>query len=286
MLVSQRIARDPAWLRTAHVTKNSKQAVFDLRMKIVRAVKMIVPQELLDTDRPLADLDKQIFGHTPPTKDESQRRLNLYGKFSRPPYPLLFVENHTGGVLIEEQDDGSFDIHVVLDTGRCLFFCTNIRLSEEELNADTKWRVPVEEVVAALGNRYDEYLKMKEMSDITTVIGVVEMFLYVNTKNVVKHHYHPTKRENQAVPKPLLPHYSYRVLDVFKDRKQYISLEQITEDLCNPNKPPQARRAGLVMGHFKKRATGLFWWNTYIRNARNETTHGAIEKDYKVHLDA
>jgi len=284
MLISQRIAKDPNWLRVAHETKSSKAAVFDLRMKIVKAVKMVVPQELFDVDRPLNDLDKQIFGHTPPKREESQRRLMLYSMFSKLPYPLLFIENHKGGNLLESLPDGSFNIYAVLDTGRCLYFAVNVVVDEEGVAAKTRWIVSEAEVKDKLGNRFDGYLEAKEQLATTSTIAVAELLLYVNTKNVVKHHYQPNKRENAVVPKPLLPHYSYYVLDVFKDRTEYVSLDQITDDLCNPNKSPVARRAGLVMGHFKKRATGLFWWNMYLRNSRNAEKLGVVDKDYQVRL--
>jgi len=283
MLLSQRIAKDPNWLRLASNSKSCRQMAIDLRMKVIRAVKMIVPRELLDTDRDMAGLDRQIFGHSP-NQEESQRRLNLYSKFSRLPYPLLFVENHTGANLLELLPDGSFNCYTIMDTGLTLYFCTNVSLVEDGVNANTRWLIPKEEVEKAIGpERFSLYLELLETTSVASVIQLAEMLLYVNTKNVVQHHVTPSKRENQMVPKPLLPYHSYYVLDVFRDRKEYVRLEDVIADLCDPNKPVQARRAGLVMGHFKKRATGLFWWNNYIRNARNAETHGVIDKDYEVH---
>lgn len=282
MLISQRIANDPNWLSTGQPTKSSKQAIFDLRMKIVKAVKMIVPRELHDTDRDIQGLDRQIFGHSPPSKEESNKRLKLYSKFGRVPYPLLFVENHTGGVLLEQLAPDTFHMYTAIDTGKIMYYHTRVKVLEDGIDAHTFWTVPEAEVKKVMAARWENYLDLKQAATTVQVLSMLELLLYVNTKNVMKHHYTPTKRENQSVPKPLLPHYSYYVLDVFKERKAYVALQDVTADLCDPSKPVQARRAGLVMGHFKNRATGLFWWNNYVRNARNQEKLGYVDKDYEV----
>lgn len=283
MLISQRIANDPGWLRTGRDTKSSKQAAFALRMKILKAVKMIVPRELHDTDRASDGLDRQIFGHSPPTKEESQKRLMLYSKFGRVPFPMLFIENHTGGALLEQIAPDTFDMYTLLDTGKFLYYHIRVQVTPDGIDAHTFWTVPVEEVTKVVGSsKMAHYEELKQGATTVQVLSMLELLLYVNTKNVVKHHYAPTKRENQSVPKPLLPHYSYYVLDLFKERKEYTALQDAISDFCNPNKPVQERRAGLVMGHFKNRATGLFWWNNYMRNAKNREKLGQVDKDYNV----
>lgn len=80
------------------------------------------------------------------------------------------------------------------------------------------------------------------------------------------------------------PQYIYRVLDIWRDRKQFVSLQDIKSFLSPPEEERRKQRAGLVRGHFKIRQTGLFWWDMFMRNSRNAQTVGVIDKDYSLKL--
>lgn len=283
MLLSQRIAKDPSFLRFPAPLKGSKEAAFELRMKIVKATKMVVGVEFLDSERDPRKLNEQIFGHQP-SQEETQKRLGLYERFSRLPFDLLFLENHTGGVLLEQLPDNTLCVYTVMGHGRSLFYRLTMRIVDNTFEAHTHWLLAEKDIKAHLGSQFEEYDRLRTDVAMFQLIEALEILLYINTKNVVKHFYTPTKRENQMVPKPLLPHYSYYVLDVFHDRKEYHSLQEIEQDHCVPKDTSQ-RRAGLVMGHFKQRATGLFWWSQHVRNNKNRETRGFVDKDYRLRHD-
>ncbi len=283
MLLSQRIAKDVSFLKLPQYLKTAAQITFDMRMKIVRATKLVVGREFLDTDRHLGQINTQIFGHEP-SQDEVQKRMALYARFSRLPWQTFLMENATGAVLVERVSDNTFDVSHILPTGVVFSYVPRVEMLEREIRVNTNWRLPESLMKATMREEgeWERYLKARNEVVFLQTIEVLETLLYVNTKNVVKHHYTPTKKENAAVPKPLLPYYSYYVLDVFHDRKSYQSLQEIQTDHCDPNREVQLRRAGLVRGHFKQRATGLFWWNDYVRNHKNRDTVGAVDKDYRL----
>ena len=54
------------------------------------------------------------------------------------------------------------------------------------------------------------------------------------------------------------------------------------KSFSRPGRPPATPaeiRRHFVVGHWKQRSTGLFWWNTHMRG---QTEHGSVSHDYEV----
>lgn len=123
---------------------------------------------------------------------------------------------------------------------------------------------------------------MNDVADETAMS--VRACLMLNTKNlrVVKAIEAPTKLNKKREKNKKPPFFEYLTLDIFVsesgsriDRKKvnYSALQKHFENLSID------RRWGTVMGHFKVRSTGVFWWSEHGRGNKNK---GIIQKDYQV----
>lgn len=71
--------------------------------------------------------------------------------------------------------------------------------------------------------------------------------------------------------RPLYEHKTV-TLDIFKQRPA-------SDRQGRPGRARDDLRAHMVMGHFKKRKTGVFWWSPHVRG---DASIGWIDKDYEV----
>lgn len=112
------------------------------------------------------------------------------------------------------------------------------------------------------------------------VLGEVLLFLNASNSRITK--YQVKKKEMPKAPKPFLPKYEYRILDLYRTKTEYQSLEEVEEFLTPSDKVKLQRRAHLVRGHFKTRNGKLFWWNAFLRNRKNIDSMGVVDKDYQL----
>ena len=263
LLLSQRIAKDINFPRKL---KDDNRSTFDVRMRIIKAYKLLVPLTMLN----LLDPDSiDLVVEMRKGKDLLMKRVALYKEFSKLPFDTVFIENETGGFLCENIKD-SLMITIISDEND--LYHTSIvfkGFTEEafkiELIKHTKHPDDVLDILDAA----------------TEIISVLEILLFLNTKNVTKHKYTPSKVENKAVPKPLLPFYTYYILDIFRERKIYENLDEVYDFINSNRKRDDERRASVVRGHFKTRKTGNFFWSSFVRNMEN-INKGFVDKDYRL----
>lgn len=286
MLLSQRIAKDLHHLKRQNATS---MELFDLRLQIIQAVKIIVPTTILAVNDPddghLASI-LQSFNSKgkklPASKIEEnkQKKYEHYVKFARVPFPTVFLENDDCGILIWKVDNAakSFRFTAIMPDGFCVpqDVCVQLSLEDESINLNMDMKRH-ERVNAG-------YLKNDAVINwsLAAAIQVMESLLFMNTKNVTMHTYSPTKREHTPVPKPLRRHFTYRVLDLFHEVTKYNSLNGIVEHMASIYARRKELRTHVVRGHHKERKTGVFWWSDYTRCLKNRDTLGEIEKDYRL----
>jgi len=126
---------------------------------------------------------------------------------------------------------------------------------------------------------------MALMNDVADEVAMsVRACLMLNTKNlkIVKAIEAPTKLNKKREKNKKPPFFEYLTLDIFVsdsgsrlDRKKvnYSALQKHFDNLSID------RRWGTVMGHFKVRSTGVFWWSEHGRGNKNK---GIIQKDYLI----
>lgn len=283
MLLSQRIAKDPGFL---WFMDRSKAHLADIRMEVVRSVKFIVGNHLLGENRLVGEVTDQIFNcEGEPSEKSKNRKEEQWIKFARPPFPVVCFENQGALLLVRERKFAAgregWDVLRVENNG-----CVS-PMRWEILNppdGSTRQERDISFEPYAPWYRYDDdQVDQLEIIGTALVLLVSEIMLYVNVANGRTHLYNPTKRENAPVPKPLIPYYSYRVVDLFRTRDRYISLSEILSDTDSAEDERQKRRMHVVRGHFKEKGGRLFWWSAHLRNTRNAASHGVASKDYRLH---
>jgi hypothetical protein len=283
MLLSQRIAKDPKFL--TKIDSGCTTNVFDLRMRIINASKIIVPHEFLNFDNNHGDNLAQSLANSSSTS--MQEKGELYRIYARMPFSSMFIENDTGALFVQQTQAG-FEINAISKQGEVHPYTTVFSGFIEGVSIplpEIKWH-------AKAGTYFpDTVQKATRVSSLVYLYVAMDVMLFMNVKNVIMHHYVPTKKENSIVPKPLLAKYDYRVLDVFGDVKRYDSLVQVVDHVIGSSRMAKDRRAHLVRGHFKEfknglfgnpKLAGLYWWNPFRRSRKNLETVGVVEKDYRL----
>lgn len=286
MLLSQRIAQDPKFL--AKMTPKAFTNVFDVRMRVINATKIIVPHEFLNFNNNHGENLEQALANS--SSKTLQEKGEMYRSYARLPFVSMLIENETGALLIEQASVG-FNVTTISCNGMVHPYTTAFRGFAEGSSLpfpEIKWH-------AKPGVGFsDEVLKATRVASLVYTYQAMDVMLFLNVKNVTLHEYVPVKKENSMVPKPLLSKYVYRVLDVFNDVKRYHSLGHIVEQLGKSAKNSEGRRAHLVKGHFKEfkngmfgnpKLAGLYWWNPFRRSIKNRDAVGEVEKDYQLNND-
>lgn len=94
-----------------------------------------------------------------------------------------------------------------------------------------------------------------------------------NTKNIKKTTIYPSKKLNaKRIAKGKLPLFEYKVLDIHREA---IELNKPMSSVGTGSK----KRQHMCKGHFKKRKTGVYWWNPQVRGSKEL---GVVKKDYKI----
>jgi hypothetical protein len=314
MLISQRIASDPRFLESPnakykHLFKHTSFA--DIRTKVINARKFIVGREMVNI---IGAGGKQmevlwgLIGDGKTTLKEASDttvgnaftdRLVMYIKHARPPFPSMLVESDKGLILIEQapSEDGkesvAFKTLSITGEGRCMPYWVysgvvfSVFDGKEDVPFRDKLRYHFFEstengCALAEGDLPDSTSDNLYSLGFAQVMMVMECMLFANVANTRTPVYNPTKRELKAIPKVLQPRFTYRVLDIFRDRKEYQSMEDVESLFNRSEESVQHRRAHLVRGHFKTIRGKLYWWNTFMRNRKNLESHGVVEKDYQL----
>ncbi len=264
LLLSQRIAKDLNFLTVA---QNDVRSKYDLRLKVIKTYKLLVPLTLFNLRDP-RQTDRMTELYKQPSKIIKQNEL--YKKYSKLPFHSVFIENETGGVLCEQKLD-TVVFTIYHESG----FVFPISMVYVDLTADGC-------ICSFEGFSPDQTYQLEDKAT-SLVINLLEVLLFLNTKNVTTHHYTPSKKENSLVPKPLLPFYTYHIIDIFRDKKVYMKLSEVLDFINAENSDSSYRRACIVRGHFKTRSTGIFWWSDFVRNKKN-IDKGFVDKDYRLNV--
>jgi hypothetical protein len=177
-----------------------------------------------------------------------------------------------GAAYIDEEIAGSTDHGMLIDNQTLkAYFHTYPFLTE--MIADTMGHMPPKDQHAALTNDVAEEL-----------CTAIRACLLLNTRNlkVVQASEAPEKLNKKRKRNKRIPFFDYYTLDIFVsegakrvDRKK-VNFGAIRDMFTNTS---SERRWGTVIGHFKTRATGIFWWNDH---GRGNKAKGIVSKDYVV----
>ena len=135
----------------------------------------------------------------------------------------------------------------------------------------------------AAGGKAAETIHSTMVNDLTEELAMaVRVTLLLNTKNLkhVKVNDAPEKLNKKRVRANRQPFFSYHTLDIFvSDSPLRHARKKVDFNKIQSHFSSMKTRLHSVTGHFKVRATGIFWWNTFLRGNKGA---GVVSKDYNV----
>lgn len=293
MLLSQRIAKNPHYIQlmrnvgyTEKTIKAQTAAVKEYRKKIMRATKLIIPNEFMDFFHDNASGRTSTL--TTAGRDLAPRHPLFVEYSSRLLMPTLFIENDNLGVLIEERPEGWVASYFICNMNNegvpCQFF--GYRLIFDRTKTFEEWCTELMivgdgEVSTITPN--DIHPRMHAiLRNLLTVVS--EILLFINTKNSPTRNYTPTAKELKGISKDIQLLYTYKILDIYRDLREVNDLEAVKEFIRTKAVNNGPSRAHLVRGHFKRKKNGLFWWSPFLRNRHNAKDVGIVVKDYNLKI--
>jgi len=298
MLLSQKIAKNPNYLRFSNANMEAtmkkvlgvkRSNLPEMRMALLHSAKFIVGYELLNMqDTDMKALTQRWFDADENGIFQFKPLVQKWLPYMRLPYPVIFIENDSGGLLVSKKvifqgDDREHILFTSITSEGLISDSSTCVIVNEETGGLKLMCVPNMHNVHESPRLFDVVKQAsanQEWRDITVIFyGIImQTLMFLNTSNIVPTPYQPSKRENSMVPKPFLPFYEYKILDIFRERKQYVSLEDAVTSMHDFS----TRRAHMVRGHFKRKNGKLFWWNPFMRNRKNLQTEGFVDKGYKL----
>jgi hypothetical protein len=291
MLVSAKILK-PGFLKTKiHEryinTENFGPCSFsELRQAVIRAVKFVVGRELLSLEATLGELINFLYGSDaqpgqliPESKKE--KLFTMWAQFSKMPYSEIFIENSSGGILLQDTESGIVCTTIYHDGEVSLQKALIAKEATERMEfARTCIGFELAQVSNRMGEEGEELIANMVQNAKLTGLVILNALTYINAKNVSIEPYRLSRNEAKSnrISNVLLSSYSYHVVDIFHKTKKYhklIEVEAFAEMKMSSNV-----RAHMVRGHFKQKQSGLYWWNSFLRYKKNE---GFINKNYIVH---
>lgn len=305
-------------IKEANIFKGEIISPDMVKTDIINSVKFIIPKDLMNLRCSDGDLsldintvnasfeshipvnsDKDFFDYDCISNKDFDKNINTWVTYgTKMPFPLMFLENDTGGILLK-QNDGYIDCIYILTEGTVVGVIAKIfpnSFTEEYIK---ERKLPINFIGNKLMHSALQFCCIKENHDkitdqqerlvlsysanvklmkIVTVI-TLQILSFINARNIKQITYKPTKKETSKIPNSFKRKYEYTTIDIFRERKEYHSLEEFVNSSSHVDR--KEIRAHLVRGHFKHKKNGVFWWNSFIRN--NKNTNVLKAKDYVLH---
>jgi len=288
-----------------------------IRIDIINAIKFIIPKDMMNFKNTQGFININInhlngsfkefvydekndvtkhcnFIH----KDDYEKYFNtwkIYG--TKMPFPLMFLENDSGGILLKQKDN-LIEVTVIYNNGSVpgmnMYIHTD-KFTEifSELHDFPFEHIPSDYIYRMLNDykkdptdfyadKFEESIRtITRQKIVLSTVGVLalHLLLFINSCNIKHIVYKPSKKELNKIPKVFKNKFEYTTIDIFRERKVYHSLEEIIKSTSSVES--KEIRAHLVRGHFKHKKNGVFWWNSFIRNNKNQNI--VKMKDYVLH---
>jgi hypothetical protein len=114
------------------------------------------------------------------------------------------------------------------------------------------------------------------------VTVTIAALLALNARNVKEVSVRPSEKLNKKRRKAgRVPFFEYKVLDIFLGGIRDIPSGRGRRAAAIQQWLKSPPRLHSVIGHFKRRKSGIFWWHSHMRST---SEHGVIVKDYRVRM--
>lgn len=143
----------------------------------------------------------------------------------------------------------------------------------------------IESLMEHFGHLNREQRTLVMLNDVADEVGMaVRACLLLNTRNlkVVKAIEAPVALNKKRAKSGKPPFFEYHTLDIFVSNtgsrlaRKRVDQNFVRQHFANMN---LQRKWGTVIGHFKMRATGMFFWNAHTRGNKEA---GVVQKEYQV----
>ena len=308
MLITERIATDKRFLHfNAGLLGAFKAHPFavwlkDFRQEILNSEKFIIPDYMSGSEETTRKFIGKIIDLKEIGTPEHLARLDQYVKFSKPCFKYMTIENNDICYAIEQTSFGFAIILINKDgevnpiqtmTWKTVPSTNGMKMHEFLYNflLGTK-ETSVSEIDVFLklresDNITDRYITYKHSVSLRGMLCVLEILLYINAKNrrevevkIPLGVHKKRKRKSDADQKGLI----YKVLVLDRTKPTLVTSKDISDYIYSPEEEHAKRRATYVRGHLKVRKTGTYWWNPFIRDAKNALTVGMVDKTYDVKI--
>lgn len=196
------------------------------------------------------------------------------------PFPEIFIESSGQGYLLEQGDDGVIYIYEVKSIGLltpCKYVIVPNALDPEFENQKLGTMIMSTQAAEGFEQHYLRYKNIQGVFAQLLALQIYQILMFINCKNINIIKYKPKKSELSKIPKVLQKGYEYHVVKLSNEVTNYVSLTEVQNDVRKS--VSRELKAHVVRGHFKRRSSGVFWWNSFLRGHRK---NGVIEKHYEV----
>ena len=256
-----------------------------IKAEVVPAKKFFVSDAMLPGD---FDPVETLGGEYSP-EEYYEKQINIWQKYARAPFPLIYIESKSGGGVVVKEMSGTdgrrMSIYSIQPNGIVLPGVMDIDLDKVGDSALAIAKLDItkgesEKVNRCPENIYKMILEVSVLKSLYLPIFILNILVYMNCRNSKMVEGRPTKQELKSIPDVIKPRFEYKIIDIFGSIKNSISFSSSMRELNDGT--TQARRMTVVRGHYKTTKNGLFWWSPHVRNKENSKTVGVIDHDYRV----
>lgn len=260
-----------------------------LQKEIVNSTKFVVGHETIKIDCTITEAEEILYGKDCQKKSDEEfneygnRRIALWKAHAKLPFDSIFIENSTGGILLRKFDESI--VFTVVNADGSLHPWQGIFNDELWSRGKTNGLLTTSIYREFLAQQPSKAIPGKDQSQElvevsrTYIFLIMNALLYINTKNISLVPYRMSNHEaSKKIPDSYRERFVYYVLDIFHNKKEYRSLEDV--ETYASVELTEMRRAHMVRGHFKTIRGVLYWWNSFLRCKKG---NGMIAKDYAVH---
>lgn len=312
MLITERITKDKKFL---HFPKELLTHLglhpFTEYHRLLRAIvliseKFVVPDYLGGTVETSTENIKKVMAITGSVESGFKRnvgayeeRMQHYTEFCKLPFPFMTVENNEMCWVLHI--DGEYFYVTTIDkNGVVNLISTYIDQIAQTPDGYKFFHFLFKNEISGHVNdqkHYDQmaikpqplakYVHAYQHLSLMNTLCVLEALLYINAKNkreVEVRVSQGLKRVSKKKKVSAGPDLVYKVLVLDRAKPTLVTTKDISDYIYSPVEERAARRATYVRGHLKVRKTGTYWWNPFIRDAKNALTIGMVDKTYDVKI--
>lgn len=295
MLISQRIVKEPGFMKLPGPEKTWGGVLGEIRQDVLAGHKVLISDYGIGRAEGISMAEARVMLFGEDSRAAQDKRDAVYSQFARPPFPVMVLESDSFVVIVREYK-AVFDktTHEAIEPGGRAFSVRTVDkfgivgshrhvVIHNPSGKTRRFYLPETEWLKEQTKKDEHAKQLENLLRRAIVFGWIacDVLTLMNCRNIHQIVYKPSRRELAHLPKVLQPSFVYHMLNIQRTKKVYTSLDALTDDAFTREAKTNAK-AHVVRGHFKETKTGLFWWNSFLRNNQNRATAGFVDKTYRI----